>query len=261
MRAISAKLEKYFQRYSGTILDKTEKKKILNPKRIKILAGMLVILAFSIVLDFVAPVSGSHFEGKDVKFYYDQQLDWYTGLIKLYKSKNGTLPTTILGGDHKGYLSIRDEIPDQLLFTSNLDIYQKVNFNSIENKHDLIEFKMRHPMYNVLFGKNGDRVMNIRAIDPDILREYLKDAKNFPLINQMYYEILENGRSFQVFFVLPQMDDSEYKKFRNVPSWTDLDYGCRGFSYSDTSKIPIYGMVCRYIDGKWQSQKFFLGGQ
>jgi hypothetical protein len=243
---------KFFQSYLVITLNTAEKKKVLNPKRIKIITGIIVILAFSTVLDFIAPVSGSHFEGRDVKDYYNQQLDRLAIQIELYECKNGTLPTQIFGGDHKGY--------DELLASGYLDIYPKVNFNSIDNKHDLIEFKMHHPMYNVLFGKNGDRVMNIRAIDSDILREYLKDAKKFPLVNQMYYEKLENGESFQLFFVLPQLKDAEYKNFRTVFSWTDLDYGWRGYSYSETSELPVYGIVGRRIDGKWTNQKFFLGG-
>ena len=241
-------------------MNKTEKKKILNPKRLKIIAGLLVIFAFSIFLDFTVPVSGSHYNGKDVKDYYDQKLDWIASLIKSYEEKMSSLPGLVMGGDLNGYLSVEDDLPDQLINTGALHGYPMVNFNSIKHRRNLIEFKMRYPMYNVLFGKNGDRIMNIRLIDTDILREYLKDEKNFPFVNQMYYERLENGESFQVFFVLPQLNDAEYNKFRAVPTWTDLDYGWRGYSYSDTSEIPIYGIVCRRIDGKWTNQKFFLGG-
>lgn len=234
-----------------TILDKTEKKKILNPKRLKIIAGILIIIAFSIILDFVFPVTGSHFDESDVKNYYDEKLDLIANAVEQCEA-GGTVPVQVLGGDNKRY--------DHLLASGSLDIYPRVKFNSIDNKRDMIEFKMRYPMYNLLFGKDGDRIINIRMIDPDILREYLKDKKNFPFFNQMYYEGLENGESFQVFFVLPQMKGSEYKNFRTALSWTDLDYGWRGYSYSDTSEFAIYGTVGRLIDGKWQSQKFFLGG-
>jgi len=181
-------------------------KKIFNPKRIKIIIGIMIILLFSFMLDLLIPIEKQ--AGQLDYRYYSAQLDIICDALDQYYEKKGEFPSAILGGDKEGWKISGKYQMDPLIENAMLDAYPSVKLDSLKLKRLHQQHRMESSTESMLFGKNGDRMCNVLYCD-------FKNAKKIwddniygnPLIGNFCYRLLDKRKNAYIIFIV----DSSYE--------------------------------------------------
>ena len=186
-------------------------KKIVNPKRIKILIGIIVILLFGFALDLMTPIKKQavypDYEYPDYG-YYSKQLDIICDAIDKYYEKHNEFPQFLFGGDKEGWRLAGKYQIDPLIEDGILDSYPLIKYDSIKLRRLHQQHKMKSISDRVLFGKNGDRMCNILYCDLENAKKiWHENMDGNPLFGNFCYRRLENRKNAYIIFIV----DSSYE--------------------------------------------------
>lgn len=186
-----AKPERFCLNFLGITLTKEKKEGWFNPKRIKIISGIFLILALGVLLDFVIPVNGKVLS-KDQQIAYAVNIAGHiSGIIDEYYNMNGNYPEDLYGGDSAGYKIAKNHPVDPLIEKKLIEEYPKVRQNSIAIRRRLISLIMNKDTKDEIcrFGKNGNRMGNISIIYDDmIFEDFIAESDVNPLSGHFYYK-------------------------------------------------------------------------
>lgn len=160
-------------------------RRFLNPKRIKIIIGIILILLFGFAIDLTNPI-------KNTADYHEIQkakYEYISSALEKYHEKYGVYPETLFGGDKDGYMIGGQYQVDPLISEGIIDSYPDVGFFSFDNKRAFIEFLKSNQKDRYLFGKSGNRMCNVKWIDNKAVAPIAEKYHNLnPMAGCFYYE-------------------------------------------------------------------------
>lgn len=175
-------------------------KKFFNPKRVKIIIGIIVILSFGIILDFIRPIPKEH-DYFDYD-YYDKQLTILSSAIDKYFLEKGEFPEILIGGDEDGHIISAHYQKDDLISKKILNAYPERKIDSNFQKRLKILFEIKNPLIG-LSGKSGNLMMNVKYANISQAREFAEKYQGLnPLVGNFYYDFLKPDKSSIIIGIL-----------------------------------------------------------
>jgi hypothetical protein len=208
-------------------LGKNIENNLLNPKRLMITLGIILIFLFGLALDFTCPLT---VKATDIDTQIAQakvQVEYLSGLIDEYYEIHGEYPPFVCGGDAEGYQisgmafydplissETTDSYPivkrnsivkkrtgdaeeyiiahlanyDSLIASGITNSYPLIKRNSISEKRAFVTFISKSKVKKWFLGKNGNRMANIsNVLRDDFAYENFRNSNINPLAGMFHY--------------------------------------------------------------------------
>jgi hypothetical protein len=231
-------------------------KKILNPKRIKIIAGIIFILCFGFTLDYFFPKAG--ISEIPQRYDYANELNAINSWILEFYNEKGELPSVLYGGDLKGWSNC-GKCLDPIISAGITTSYPKIYQDSLALQKAFIRYKMQYPQYRCYFGKDGNVMGNVDLMNPKSLHNCRFGSAGNPLAGQFYYQRFKSPHTGFMLLIMHDtfkgMRPSQFNRLEFIHGWLEDDKVSDYISICDSF---VAGSVS-YIgdDGKWVTRKYY----
>lgn len=247
-----AKLERFYPNCLVSTLSKTKTHKILNPKRLKIIVGIILIFLFGLALDFLYPLS---LEPTKIDIQIEKakvQVEYLSGLIDEYYEIHGEYPPILLGGDAEGYKIAHLKNYDPLISSGIIDSYPIVNRDSIAEERAFISLVMKSNIRKWLLGKSGNRIANVGEIlRDDYAYENFRNSNVNPFAGMfMYNSVITSKKPGYDLFIMGNTFDKSFCLNEKTRCFQSPHYDpSSNYSIPGMKGGFIYGILVRHENG------------